>query len=427
MVVGHCAEQVRAGLGDDVVYALQAEQRGSGHAAMCAREALRDVTGPILVLAGDVPLLTPVALQRLLEASSEPGYAGAMLTAEMDDPTGYGRVIRAADGSVARIVEQKDATPEEAAVREWNPSVYCFRAQGLFERLARVRADNAQGEFYLTDVVGLATGDGERIAAVAVEDAAEVMGVNTKVELAEAARCMCTRKLRELMLSGVTVTDPASTYVDVTVTVEHDTVLEPQTHLRGDTAVGAGCVIGPMTVLTNVKVGNASRIVHSHVEDSVIGSSVRVGPFANIRPGCKIADGAKIGDFVELKNAQVGERVSASHLSYIGDAEVGEGTNVGAGTITCNYDGFAKHPTIIGAGAFIGSHTTLVAPVTVGEGAMTAAGTVVTADVPEAALAIARVDQSNKDGWAARYREARQHRRTSRKQRDPGAGDLEHG
>lgn len=406
VVVGHQAELVRAGLGDDVEYVVQSEQRGTGHAAMCAGSALAGSRGTLLIVAGDVPLLRSRTLVGLMDAALDPDCCGAMLTATLDDPTGYGRVIRASDGSVARIVEQRDATPEEAAIREWNPSIYCFRAEGLFERLQRIRSDNAQGEFYLTDVVGLATADGERVAAVPVADATEVLGVNTKVELAEAGRVMRNRILEDLMLGGVTVTDPACTYVDATARVGRDTVLEPHTHLRGATEVGCGCTIGPMSVVTDSLIGDGASVVSSHVAGSVIGPAARVGPFANIRPGCRIGDRARIGDFVELKNATIGEGAAASHLSYIGDAEVGPQTNIGAGTITCNYDGRRKHRTVIGARAFIGSHTTLVAPVEVGDGAITAAGTVVTEDVPADALAIARARQGVREGWAARWRAA---------------------
>jgi bifunctional UDP-N-acetylglucosamine pyrophosphorylase/glucosamine-1-phosphate N-acetyltransferase len=409
VVIGHEADKVRQGLGSDVEYAVQEQQLGTGHAAMCARSVLADFNGNLLVLAGDVPLLRAETLRSLMDAL-DTKCSAAMLTATLDDPTGYGRVIRKEDGSVSRIVEQRDATPEEAAIKEWNPSIYCFRSEQLFDRLARVKADNAQGEQYLTDVIGLATADGDRIAAVPVADAREVLGVNTRVELAEVAAIMRARILRDLMLSGVTVVDPRSTYVDVTVTVGRDTTLEPQTHLVGDCTVGEGCVIGPMTVLQDVTVGDRSAVVQSRVCGSVIGSDVRVGPFANVRPGSRIHDGARIGDFVEIKNAEIGEGVAASHLSYIGDADVGAHTNIGAGTITCNYDGYHKHRTVIGERAFIGSHSTLVAPVEVGAGAMTAAGSVITDDVPPDALAIARQRQCTREGWSRRWRAAHEKR-----------------
>ncbi len=411
VVVGHEAARVRAGLGDEVEYVLQAEQLGSGHAAMCAEEALRDFSGSVLIVAGDVPLVKPETLRRLIAAAAQGDRSGAMLTAWLKDPTGYGRVICDDRGNVLRIVEHRDASPEERAIKVWNPSIYCLKAAGLFEMLHRIGSDNAQGELYLTDVVGLASAAGRPIAAVPVEDAREVLGVNTRVELAEVARHMRMRVLERLMLAGVTVVDPAATYVDVDVEVGRDTVIEPQTHLLGDTTVGERCTIGPMAVVQNMRVGDDTTVVQSRVCDGAIGSRVRIGPFANIRPGCVIRDGAKIGDFVELKNADIGEGVAASHLSYIGDADVGPGTNVGAGTITCNYDGYHKHRTVIGARAFIGSHTTLVAPVRVGDGAMTAAGTVVTEDVEPDSMAIARARQTNREGWAARWRAAHERHR----------------
>jgi bifunctional UDP-N-acetylglucosamine pyrophosphorylase/glucosamine-1-phosphate N-acetyltransferase len=410
VIIGHEADRVRAGLGDDVEYVLQEEQLGTGHAALCAEEALSSFHGPVLILAGDVPLLRPETLADLVAAVRAGGRCGAMLTATMDDPTGYGRVIRAADGGVLRIVEQRDATPEESAIREWNPSIYCFRADGLFERLRRVRAENAQREYYLTDVVGLATADGEHVGALPVRDNAEVIGVNSKVELAEAGRALRERILLRHMLAGVTVADPATTYADLDVVIGRDTVVEPNTHLRGATEIGRGCVIGPNAVISDCRIGDGSTVVASHVVSSDLGAGVRVGPFANVRAGCRIGDCARIGDFVELKNAAIGEGVAAGHLSYIGDAEVGPRTNVGAGTITCNYDGRRKHRTIIGAGAFVGSHTTLIAPVEVGDGAMTAAGTVVTERVPDGALAIARTRQANREEWAVRWRLAHERR-----------------
>lgn len=406
VVIGHEAEQVRAGLGDDVEYVIQQEQLGTGHATLCAEQVLADHDGPMLVLAGDVPLLRPETLGRLVAAASASEVFGAMLVAELDDPTGYGRVILDASGSVWRIVEQKDATPEEAAIRTWNPSVYCFRGQGLWKRLREVRSDNAQREYYLTDVVGLAASHGERVVGVPVADATEVLGVNSRVDLAEVAKALRDRVLRKWMLAGVTVVDPASTYVDVDVQLGSDTVLEPQTHLLGKTVIGEECQIGPMTVIRDCRVGNGCVVVASHAENCTIGNAVRIGPYARLRPGCTVGDQTKIGNFVELKNAVIGEGVAASHLSYLGDASVGAYTNIGAGTITCNYDGFAKHRTVIGERAFIGTDNALVAPVSIGNGAMTAAGSTITEDVPDDALAIARAKQVNRDGWAARWREA---------------------
>lgn len=411
VVVGHEAELVRSGLGDDVDYVLQAEQLGTGHAALCAESALADHEGCVLIVAGDVPLLRPGTLQMLLERLADPALFGAMLVAYLDDPTGYGRVIMDEDGFVLRIVEQKDATPEEAAIRAWNPSVYCFRTKRLWELLRRIRSENAQQEYYLTDVVALARDEGLRVAGVPLEDPEEVLGVNSRVELAQVAAVMRRRILDEHMLAGVTITDPATTYIDAGVRIGRDTVVEPQTHLAGGTVVGERCVIGPMAVVRDSRIGEEVSIVLSHVEGAEIESGSRIGPFSRLRPGTRILPGAKIGNFVEIKNSVIGEGVSAAHLSYLGDADVGAQTNIGAGTITCNYDGFTKHRTRIGKGAFIGSNSVLVAPITVGDGALTAAGSTLTEDVPANALAIGRARQVIREGWAQRWREAREKRR----------------
>ncbi|MGC8667763.1 MAG: bifunctional UDP-N-acetylglucosamine diphosphorylase/glucosamine-1-phosphate N-acetyltransferase GlmU [Chthonomonadales bacterium] len=407
VVVGHQAEAVKAGLGDDVEYALQERPLGTGDAARAAEPLLRDWQGTVLVLAGDVPLLRPQTIERMMVFHEARGAAATLLTAFLDDPTGYGRIVRGPDGSVMRIVEHKDATEQERAIKEWNPSIYAFRGPMLFEAVRKLRPENAQGELYLTDAIELLTSSGHRVEAVAAEDVREVLGVNTRVELAEAAAILRRRILEDLMLGGVTITDPASTYVDVGVSVGMDTVLHPQTFLEGATSIGEGCTVGPCVRLMDTSVGHRCTIVSSQIVECSIGSGVRIGPFANLRPGCRIADGAKVGDFVELKNAVIGERVSAAHLSYIGDAHVGAGTNIGAGTITCNYDGAAKHRTVIGERVFVGSHATLIAPVTVGDGAYVAAASAVDEDVPEDALVIARCRQTVKPGWAKRKREER--------------------
>lgn len=405
VVVGHEAETVQKGLGDGLEYALQPEQRGSGDAAQAAEPLLRGFTGTVLVLAGDVPLLRPSTLALLLEHHRATRAAATLLTAFLDDATGYGRIVRNPDGSVARIVEHRDATPEERAIREWNPSLYCFDAPALFAALRDIRPDNAQGEYYLTDIIGILAGQDRRIEAVPMDDAREALGVNTRVEMADAARLLRRRLLADLMLSGVTVTDPDATYVDVDVTVGQDTILEPQTFLLRGASVGEGCVIGPYTRIVNSRIGNETTVLASQVVDCEIGNGAWIGPFANLRPGCRLADRVKIGDFVELKSAVLGEKVSASHLAYVGDAEVGAGTTIGAGVVTCNYDGYRKHRTIIGKNAFIGTHATLIAPITIGEGAFVAAGSPLDQDVPGDALAIARTRPTIKPEWARRRRE----------------------
>jgi bifunctional UDP-N-acetylglucosamine pyrophosphorylase/glucosamine-1-phosphate N-acetyltransferase len=406
VVVGHEADAVRQGLGEDLEYAYQREQRGSGHATVAAMEVLDGYEGDVLVVAGDVPLLTAETLASLLERHRSTRAAATLLTAILDDPRGYGRIVRKEDGSVARIVEHKDATPAERAIKEWNPSIYCFTAAALRAALPRIEPNNAQGEYYLTDAIGILAADGARIEALPVADSREVLGVNTRVELALVTSILRQRILERLMLGGVTVVDPASTYVDVGVEVGQDTVLHPQTFLLGRTRIGSDCSIGPMTRIVDCTVGNASQILASNVARSRIGDGVRIGPFAHLRFDCELAAGVKVGDYVELKNTILHERVSVGHLAYLGDAEIGAGTNIGAGVVTCNYDGAKKHRTVVGENAFVGSHVTLIAPITVGDGAYIGAGSPLDEDVPVDALAIARSRQTLRPGWAKRRRDA---------------------
>jgi bifunctional UDP-N-acetylglucosamine pyrophosphorylase/glucosamine-1-phosphate N-acetyltransferase len=405
VIVGHEADAVRAGLGDDVEYAIQQEQRGSGDAALAAEITLQGFSGTVLVLAGDVPLLRPQTLTKLLDHHLSTKAAATLLTAVLEDPTGYGRIVRSADGSVLRIVEHKDATPDERAVHECNPSIYCFESSALFETLHRIEPNNAQGEFYLTDCIGLLHEAGRRVEAIACTDAQETLGVNTRVELAQVGNIMQSRILNDLMLSGVTIVDPSSVYVDASVRVGQDSVIEPQTFLHGDTVVGENCTIGPFSRIVDSVVGDDCNILASQIVECEMESHIRIGPYANLRPGCRLAEGVKVGDFVELKNAIIGRKVSMSHLSYIGDAEVGEGTNIGAGVITCNYDGQKKHRTKIGKNSFVGTNSTLIAPITVGDGAYIAAGSPIAEDVPPDSLAVARSRATIKPEWALRRRE----------------------
>jgi bifunctional UDP-N-acetylglucosamine pyrophosphorylase/glucosamine-1-phosphate N-acetyltransferase len=407
VVVGHEAESVKAGLGADVEYAVQETARGTGDAVRSAEPLFPGWVGTIVVLAGDVPLLPAHTLKRLTEHQGISAAAVTMLVASLDDPTGYGRVLRDEQGRVTGIVEHRDATPQEREIREWNPSIYAFRSDALWSALAQVRPTNAQGEFYLTDTIGILRREGERVEAVTADSSDDVLGVNNRVELAAAAAILQRRILVEHMLAGVSVTDPSNTYVDADVTIGQDTTIEPGTFLHAGTAIGAECVIGPMARVIRSTVGDRCRIWASQVVEATIGCDVSVGPFSNLRPGTRLSDRVKIGDFVETKNAEFGTAAQASHLSYIGDAQVGAGTNIGAGTITCNYDGYRKHRTIIGRNAFIGSHATLVAPITIGDGAFVAAGSAVTVNVPTDAMAIARSRATLKEGWAAAYRAER--------------------
>ncbi|MGY1636665.1 bifunctional UDP-N-acetylglucosamine diphosphorylase/glucosamine-1-phosphate N-acetyltransferase GlmU [Geodermatophilus sp. SYSU D00742] len=383
---------------------FQAEQRGSGHAAAVALAAVPAIEGAVLLVNGDAPLLRPETVAALVDAHRSAGNVLTVLTAEVDDPTGLGRIVRDDEGAVRAIVEERDATPEQRAVREINAGVYVGDAAALRRCLAFLGEDNDQGEQYLTDVLGLLVAEGGRVGGVRAEDPDDVLGCNDRRELAARRRTLNDRVLDELMRSGVTVVDPATTWVDVTVTVAPDAVLEPGVQLQGTTSVATGAVVGPDTTLRDAEVGEGASVVRSHVLGAVIGPEAVVGPFSYMRPGTRLARGAKVGAFVETKNAEVGEGSKVPHLSYVGDATIGEGANIGAATVFVNYDGVAKHRTTIGAHVRIGSDTMLVAPVTVGDGAYTAAGSVITSDVPPGAMAVARATQRNVAGWVARRR-----------------------
>jgi bifunctional UDP-N-acetylglucosamine pyrophosphorylase/glucosamine-1-phosphate N-acetyltransferase len=407
VVVGHEADSVQKGLGDNIEYALQEIPRGTGDAVRSARSLFSEWQGTILVLAGDVPLLPSTTLRALIAHQQQSGASATMLTAFLDDPTGYGRIVRDESGSVKQIIEHKDADPEQRAIREWNPSIYAFDSEALWSSLDQIRPNNVQGEFYLTDTIGILNNQGRRVDAIPADNSDDVLGVNNRVELAAAAAILQQRILTNLMLSGVSITDPANTYIETGVEIGQDSIIEPNTYLYRGTRIGEDCIIGPMSRIVQSTIGRGTRIVASQVVESVLEEDVKVGPFAHLRPGTHLGSKVKIGDFVETKNAVFGPGAQASHLTYIGDAEVGAGTNVGAGTITCNYDGYFKHRTTIGKNAFIGSHSTLIAPVTIGDGAFIAAGSVVTVNVPNDALAIARSHPTLKEGWAANYRAAR--------------------
>jgi bifunctional UDP-N-acetylglucosamine pyrophosphorylase/glucosamine-1-phosphate N-acetyltransferase len=383
---------------------FQAAQRGSGHAAAVALDAVPAIDGAVLLVNGDAPLLRPETVTALVDAHRSAGNVLTVLTAEVADPTGLGRIVRDAEGAVRAIVEERDATPEQRAIREINAGVYVGDAAALRRSLAALGEDNDQGEQYLTDVLGLLVADGGRVGGVRAEDPDDVLGCNDRRELAARRRTLNYRVLDELMRSGVTVVDPATTWVDVTVTVAPDAVLEPGVQLQGTTSVATGAVVGPDTTLRDTEVAQGASVVRSHVLGAVVGPEATVGPFSYLRPGTRLARGAKVGAFVETKNAEVGEGSKVPHLSYVGDATIGEGANIGAATVFVNYDGVAKHRTTIGDHVRIGSDTMLVAPVTVGDGAYTAAGSVITSDVPAGAMAVARATQRNVAGWVRRRR-----------------------
>ncbi|MGY1715263.1 bifunctional UDP-N-acetylglucosamine diphosphorylase/glucosamine-1-phosphate N-acetyltransferase GlmU [Geodermatophilus sp. SYSU D01106] len=383
---------------------VQAEQLGSGHAARVALDAVPDLEGAVLVVNGDAPLLRERTLTELARAHVEAGSVFTVLTAEVEDPTGLGRIVRDAEGAPRAIVEERDATPEQRAVREVNAGVYVANAGTLRRVLAGLATDNAQGEQYLTDALAPLVEGGAPVAAVRAEDPADVLGCNDRRELAARRRTLNDRVLDDLMRSGVTVVDPATTWVDVTAAVAPDALLEPGVQLRGTTSVAAGAVVGPDSTLVDTTVEEGAAVVRSHVLGAVVGPRASVGPFSYLRPGTRLAADAKVGAFVETKNAEVGEGSKVPHLSYVGDATIGRGANIGAATVFVNYDGVAKHRTTIGDEVRIGSDTMLVAPVTVGDGAYTAAGSVITQDVPPGAMGVARAAQRNVAGWVRRRR-----------------------
>jgi bifunctional UDP-N-acetylglucosamine pyrophosphorylase/glucosamine-1-phosphate N-acetyltransferase len=383
---------------------LQAEQLGSGHAARVALDAVPDLEGPVLVVNGDAPLLRTATLTALVDGHTAAGSVFTVLTAEVGDPTGLGRIVRDAEGAPRAIVEERDATDEQRALREVNAGVYVANAGTLRRVLAGLATDNAQGEQYLTDALAPLVDGGAPVAAVRAEDPDDVLGCNDRRELAARRRTLNDRVLDGLMHSGVTVVDPATTWVDVTATVAPDALLEPGVQLRGTTAVAGGAVIGPDSTLVDTTVGEGAAVVRSHVLGAVVGPRASVGPFSYLRPGTRLAADTKVGAFVETKNADVGEGSKVPHLSYVGDATIGRGANIGAATVFVNYDGVAKHHTTIGDEVRIGSDTMLVAPVTVGDGAYTAAGSVITEDVPPGALGVTRAPQRNVAGWVQRRR-----------------------
>ncbi len=406
IVVGHGRDQVTAAvetLAPEARCAVQEQQRGTGDAVRHALAAIPGVEGTVVVVPGDAPLLTTDTLARLVLGHEQAGAAATLLTADLDNPTGYGRVVRDETGAVTGIVEQRDASPEQLAITEVGTSIYAFDAALLRDGIERLTTDNSQGEEYLTDVVGILVGDGRRVGAVSA-DASEASGVNDRAQLAEVGAALRARLLRDAALAGVTVVDPVTTWIDAGVVLEADAVIEPFTILRGSTRVASGAVVGPYSQLTDTEVGEGATVVASTCIGAVIGPRATVGPYTYLRPKTRLGVGAKAGGYVELKATTVGDGSKVPHLSYLGDTVVGVNVNVGAGTITCNYDGTHKHATTIGDDVFIGSDTMLVAPVTIGPGAFTAAGSVITQDVPDGALGVGRAQQRNIEGWAERRR-----------------------
>jgi bifunctional UDP-N-acetylglucosamine pyrophosphorylase / glucosamine-1-phosphate N-acetyltransferase len=407
VVVGHGRDRVTdhlAEIAPQVTTAVQDQQLGTGHAVSCALSTLPPLDGVVVVTYGDVPLLTSQTLSELVARHRADGNAATVLTARVEDPTGYGRIVRDASGGVLGIVEHKDADDSQREIREINSGIYAFDAAVLREGLAGLTTHNAQGELYLTDVVGSARTSGGRVGAFETTDAWQTEGVNDRVQLAALRRELNTRGLRRWMREGVTVVDPATTWVDVTVSLGRDVVLHPGTQLRGATTVAPGAQVGPDTTLVDTEVGEGASVVRTHAVEARIGPEAVVGPFTYLRPGAVLRRRAKAGAFVEIKSSTVGEDSKVPHLSYVGDAEIGSGVNIGAATVVVNYDGQAKHRTVIGDQVRVGSDTMLIAPVTVGDGAYTAAGSVITHDVPPGAMAVARARQRNVEGWVERKR-----------------------
>ncbi|MFD8983134.1 bifunctional UDP-N-acetylglucosamine diphosphorylase/glucosamine-1-phosphate N-acetyltransferase GlmU [Streptomyces sp. NPDC059564] len=409
VVVGHAREQVTAhlaGVDADVRTAVQYEQNGTGHAVRMALEELGGpVDGTVIVVCGDTPLLTGETLGALAATHEADGNAVTVLTAEVPDSTGYGRIVRdPATGAVTAIVEHKDATDAQRAIREINSGVFAFDGTLLSDALGKVRTDNSQGEEYLTDVLGILREAGHRVGAAVGEDHRQILGINNRVQLAEARALLNARLLERAMLAGVTVVDPASTFVDVTVTFGQDALIHPGTQLLGATHIAEGAEVGPNTRLKDTRVGARARVDNTVADGAVIGEQASVGPFAYLRPGTNLGPKAKAGTYVEMKNATIGEGTKVPHLSYVGDATIGEYTNIGAASVFVNYDGEHKHHTTVGSHCKTGSDNMFVAPVTIGDGAYTAAGSVITKDVPPGALAVARGQQRNIEGWVARKR-----------------------
>ncbi len=406
VVIGHGRDQVEPHLHElapDVLVAVQETQDGTGHAVRVALAALAEQAGTpqgtLVVVYGDTPLLQGSTIAALVEHHQSAGRAVTLLSGLVGDPFGYGRVVRGGDGEVVAIVEERDATPEQRRITEVNSGVYAFDAGFLAAALERVTNDNAKGEYYLTDVVGIAVGDGVGVGAHVLDDVAQTEGVNDRAQLAAMARELNRRTLTRWMQAGVTVVDPATTWVDVDVSLAPDVTLLPGVQLLGTTTVAEDAVVGPDCTLKDVEVGRAAKVVRCHGELAVIGEEASVGPFSYLRPGTVLGSGGKIGAFVETKNADIGRGAKVPHLSYVGDAAIGEGTNIGAGTIFANYDGVAKHRTTVGRFAKTGSNNTFVAPVRIGDGAVTGGGTVVRRDVPPGALAVSAPAERHIDGW----------------------------
>lgn len=403
LIVGHKAEDVKAALGESVSYVLQKEQLGTGHAVMQASDFIADAD-EVMILCGDTPLITAETLKKMLDFHREKENSVTVLSTFMEDPTGYGRIVRSESGNMLKIVEQKDASEEEKRINEINGGIYTFDGKLLQYALSKLTNNNAQGEYYLTDTIEILLAEGHKVDAIAIEESDDIAGVNSRIQLAGVTQVMKERINEKHMANGVTLVDPSNTYIEPDVVIGKDTIIEPGCMLQGKTTIGEGCRIGYNTKLTNMTIKDHVDIEISVLTDSFVDEGTHVGPFAYVRPNSHIGKNIKVGDFVEVKNATIGDGTKIAHLTYVGDADVGEKVNFGCGTVVVNYDGEKKHRTTIGNNAFIGCNTNLVSPVVVEDNAYTAAGSTITNTVPENSLAIARARQENKADWVLKNR-----------------------
>jgi bifunctional UDP-N-acetylglucosamine pyrophosphorylase/glucosamine-1-phosphate N-acetyltransferase len=399
VVVGHSADRVKAAI-SDVTFIDQEEQLGTGHAVLTARPHFSGYAGDVLVMPGDAPLVRTEALAEFVRFHREGGFRACILTAEIEDPSGYGRIVRGNDSAVDSIVEHRDATPEVRKIREINSGIYVFNAPALFESLTKIRNTNAQREYYLTDVIGILVGQKQKVGASKIMSPEEVLGINTRQELAAVDRVMRRRKCEALMADGVTLMDPETTYIDASVKIGADTIIYPSVQIYGDTVIGEDVTIHSFSRILNSKLGDRTVVLEgSMIANTAIGEGASVGPYANLHSGTTLGNSAQVGNFVEIKKSSLGTGAKSKHLAYLGDATIGNNVNIGAGVITCNYDGVNKHPTIVEDGAFVGTDSQLIAPVRIGKGAYVAAGSSITEDVPPESLAVARGRQVIKEGW----------------------------
>jgi len=427
VVIGHQAESVterfknyKSGSSDvEIHFVEQKQQHGTGDAVASAASLLAGAEGDLLILCGDTPLITSGLLEEFYDHYKKENLDLSVLTMELDDPRSYGRIVRGSKNEILKIVEQRDANAEELKIKEVNSGTYLSDLRTLFSVIEKLGKDNAQGEYYLSDLIKIYRREGRNAGAFKWYTAKDLLGINNRMELAEADACLRMRKIRTLMENGVTIYDPAATYIEDDVRIGADTIVYPGVVLRGKTEIGENCEIRHYSILENVILGSGCVIYpFSHLENSVIGEAASIGPFSRLRPGNKLGRKVKVGNFVEMKNSTLGDNSKSSHLTYLGDTEVGENVNVGAGTITCNYDGWKKYKTVIKDGAFIGSNTEIVAPVVIGEGAVIGAGTTVTDDVPDNALAVSRIEQKNIPGWAAKKRAKMEAQNNKEKDKD---------